>query len=673
MTPSTRTSARLPSTAASAINHAARPQRRASEGERVEDRLGNRKLLALLRAGQLRTKREVRDPGDALERQADRAAEAIESGATAQITAASATTMMSRKCGCAPGGPPCDCPVAQLHEHRSSQVDQVLGSSGRPLDDSVRAHFEPAFGRDLSHVEIHTDTAAAASAATLQSAAYTVGNHIAFGAGRYNPTTRAGRLLLGHELAHVVQNGGRSRADSTLSRQSLGAQQNDAVAPEVLSIPVTFIAEPVDGPLDAGLGSPVPISSGIPLLDTNSRAGPIGQIELAPLPASFLGPSTQASDTEQRSPFGLPGYPLSTLGWGSNVLASGDLSWLFEAGGTGWRSRAGAAARVFSGEYWGPLLRGGAPPRGWVALDRLVDVLPRDLAPLVETELAAGGPLSWVTDPYRGFTEAQVRSVPDLVRRWNQGGQAALTAEELALLRRVIGTHIGGTTPGAPVVSYMRPNHTLVSVGERVYRVRVEMPGSAALDVSGPNAFNEGGTMPDITNVEEAEWSVVANQERRIVSVERTNGPRPSWAMRNAGAIRWGGRILLVGGLGVSAYRIATAPPEQRNRVIGQETGGQVGGFLGTGAGVAGCVLFGIASGGWGLFVCGLAGGVGGGMIGSSVGGGVVDTMENISRVLEPPTLLETTTLMFGTPDQINDFYEMREIMGGEPSPFEVY
>ncbi len=49
------------------------------------------------------------------------------------------------------------------------------------------------------------DAAAAASAAALQADAYTVGDHIVFGAGRYAPSTRPGRELLVHELAHVAR------------------------------------------------------------------------------------------------------------------------------------------------------------------------------------------------------------------------------------------------------------------------------------------------------------------------------------------------------------------------------------------------------------------------------------------------------------------------------------
>jgi hypothetical protein len=58
---------------------------------------------------------------------------------------------------------------------------------------------------DLSRVRIHADDRAAASARAINAAAYTVGNHVVFGDGRYAPHTRAGRRLLAHELTHVGQ------------------------------------------------------------------------------------------------------------------------------------------------------------------------------------------------------------------------------------------------------------------------------------------------------------------------------------------------------------------------------------------------------------------------------------------------------------------------------------
>ena len=86
-------------------------------------------------------------------------------------------------------------------------VHEVLRSPGQPLDAATRAFFEPRFDHDFSQVRVHNDSSATESARAVKALAYTVGNDVIFGAGRYEPTTPAGRKLLAHELTHVVQQG----------------------------------------------------------------------------------------------------------------------------------------------------------------------------------------------------------------------------------------------------------------------------------------------------------------------------------------------------------------------------------------------------------------------------------------------------------------------------------
>jgi hypothetical protein len=80
--------------------------------------------------------------------------------------------------------------------------------SGEALPARSRAYFERRLGQDLGGVRIHAGERAAASARGINAAAYTLGSDIAFGAGRWQPDSAAGRRLLAHELAHVVQQGG---------------------------------------------------------------------------------------------------------------------------------------------------------------------------------------------------------------------------------------------------------------------------------------------------------------------------------------------------------------------------------------------------------------------------------------------------------------------------------
>jgi hypothetical protein len=84
-------------------------------------------------------------------------------------------------------------------------VHEVLRSPGQPLDGNTRGLMQERFGRDFSHVRVHTDALAAASASAVRASAYTVGRDIVFASERYAPHSSAGKSLLAHELTHVLQ------------------------------------------------------------------------------------------------------------------------------------------------------------------------------------------------------------------------------------------------------------------------------------------------------------------------------------------------------------------------------------------------------------------------------------------------------------------------------------
>jgi len=84
-------------------------------------------------------------------------------------------------------------------------VERTLASDGRPLEPMVRHDMEQRFGHDFFDVRVHDDAQAQTSAQDVKAHAYTVGQHIVFGPGKYQPRTHEGQRLLAHELAHVVQ------------------------------------------------------------------------------------------------------------------------------------------------------------------------------------------------------------------------------------------------------------------------------------------------------------------------------------------------------------------------------------------------------------------------------------------------------------------------------------
>src|SRR5262245_16805621 len=77
--------------------------------------------------------------------------------------------------------------------------------AGRPLDPHTRAEMETAFGADFQAVRIPDDERAAATTQALGATAITHNADIHLGRSAPDTGTAAGKELLAHELAHVVQ------------------------------------------------------------------------------------------------------------------------------------------------------------------------------------------------------------------------------------------------------------------------------------------------------------------------------------------------------------------------------------------------------------------------------------------------------------------------------------
>nr|WP_253738932.1 DUF4157 domain-containing protein [Halohasta salina] len=84
-------------------------------------------------------------------------------------------------------------------------VREVISSTGRSLDASIQRAMEDRMGDSLGDVRIHTGPQAAAACESINARAFTVGNHVAFNAGEYDPESPEGQHVLAHELAHVRQ------------------------------------------------------------------------------------------------------------------------------------------------------------------------------------------------------------------------------------------------------------------------------------------------------------------------------------------------------------------------------------------------------------------------------------------------------------------------------------
>jgi len=182
---------------------------------------------------------------DPLEREADRVANHVMGLSAFGLSITAAPPKLSRKCAA------CEDEARTLRtksdgspegaaNEAPSLVHQALRSPGQPLDRATRQFFNSRFASfDFANVRIHADREAAVSAKAVNAAAYTVGDDIVFDTGKYAPGTVPGRLLLAHELTHVIQQDRNQMPDrGVLQRQDATPQgaapqttlQSDATA-----------------------------------------------------------------------------------------------------------------------------------------------------------------------------------------------------------------------------------------------------------------------------------------------------------------------------------------------------------------------------------------------------------------------------------------------------------
>jgi hypothetical protein len=95
----------------------------------------------------------------------------------------------------------------------NSKLPNLTGS-GKPMNENLKAYFEPRFGVDLGNVRLHTDERANRLSEYVCARAFALGNDIAFAQGEYKPETEEGKKLIAHEIAHTMQGD-----DGTVRRQ----------------------------------------------------------------------------------------------------------------------------------------------------------------------------------------------------------------------------------------------------------------------------------------------------------------------------------------------------------------------------------------------------------------------------------------------------------------------
>jgi len=223
--------------------------------------LDNQTMLRLLDEGRLGSPRGtasiqrkplVGPPADHDERVADRAAEFA-------VRAPHARTATSTRGMRAGSGRP---ELPRRAVGVPTALSDELRRPGQRLDSATEERAESWFGKDFSGVRIHTGAGADRAARAVEARAFTFGNSVVFGSGRYTPSTSAGQKLLAHELTHVIQQErnltGRPPDASIQCQQA--AEEDGPTASDPESRLADIVAESLaDGDLDdrtaEGIGS----------------------------------------------------------------------------------------------------------------------------------------------------------------------------------------------------------------------------------------------------------------------------------------------------------------------------------------------------------------------------------------------------------------------------------
>lgn len=92
-------------------------------------------------------------------------------------------------------------------------MDPEQNGSGANAGAGLMAKMEASFGTTFDDVKLHVDSP---EAQAIQAKAFARGNEVHFAPGQFNPHSQGGQELMGHELAHIVQQRqGRVQANAT--------------------------------------------------------------------------------------------------------------------------------------------------------------------------------------------------------------------------------------------------------------------------------------------------------------------------------------------------------------------------------------------------------------------------------------------------------------------------
>jgi Domain of unknown function (DUF4157) len=555
-------------------------------------------------------------------------------------------------------------------------VHEVLRSSGQPLDANTRSFFESRFDHDFSQVRLHTDSKAAQSAQSVNALAYTVGRDVVFGAGQFAPQSSPGRMLIAHELTHVLQQNGENGSPSRISGQFDDAEKEatslSAGLIQTDSIPDIHVQSGSSILRRQGLSkeeilkriaeneektqSPVSRTSTELLALQTERNHLLSELTKLKYPASTTTTTPKTAEKKTPEPISVPvSVDYTLVGTIEMPTATGSSTaapplqnatgtskptgpeHLAPAGlGAGGQSivrfidplpgtQALGKPDVYT-RYFGPSLEEGAA--GFFDPNKLT--MTKELGPrlyqgqMPETVIQAEQ--AWKA---AGVSPTELYNASDLLKK---KGFQNLTAEEAALVRRVTYGHtqIAPAYKSSPLISMteLLPEQALQKLPptatNRAYVIRVQIKEEDVGRVNeilkeSKEAARLSGEVEVVVAKNIAKESGNTNSGLKILSIKAN--PKGTLGGIAGTALKWTGRAAVVIGLGLAIKDVVTAAGPHKREIQGQAAGSFAGATVLGAFAVGLCIGLGVATGGLAILGCGLLGGILGGAGGDFLGG----------------------------------------------------
>ncbi len=165
-------------------------------------------------------------------------------------------------------------------------------SSSNGLPEEVKSQMEGAFGTSFDDVKVTANSSVAKDAGAL---AFAQGSNIHFAPGQFSPNTKGGQELLGHELAHVVQQRqGRVQANAEVNGLAVNNDKGlEAEADQLGAKAAQFKASPKGG---VEKNATNPKSDGAAQMKLAASAAPVVQAKFEDTEALSAEPPTPMDD-----------------------------------------------------------------------------------------------------------------------------------------------------------------------------------------------------------------------------------------------------------------------------------------------------------------------------------------------------------------------------------------